>query len=150
MILGRPRKYQNQEQRRRARKERAWERRQQAKAWSAHDGLKGMIGRYEAAKSRRNRHPTGLSNQQKRELALELIRAGGEIAEKFWADRPPGWDPEEAGKQLALWLKKLPGEYWDRRLGARRPELDALSAFLDSERERERSEAGVQVDLQIP
>src|SRR5437762_12736634 len=111
MAPGRPRRYQNQEERRKARKEQAWERRQHARLWSKEEGLKAAIWQLEAQKQRRNRHPTWLSNQQKCELASKLIRAAGEIVENLWTERPLGWDPEEAARQLALWLKKLHGDY---------------------------------------
>jgi hypothetical protein len=33
-----------------------------------------------------------------------------------------GLDPGEAAKQLTIWLRDLPGDQWDKRLGQRRPD----------------------------
>ena len=61
---------------------------------------------------------TTLTNDQKARLASWVI---DKVAENFWYDRQQEHNAEwlgdldevEAMKQLAVWLKRLPGSYWN-------------------------------------
>jgi hypothetical protein len=99
---------------------------------------------YLAQKQRRQRNPTGLSYKQKRELASELIRAAGDLMEKLRDQSNPGLDRDAAAKQLALWLKDLPGQEWDERLAQREIDYSFLVAKTMDRR------PGVRVDLKFP
>lgn len=148
---GRPRKYKSEEERRIARKEQArarrreqdWEQRQYRRAGPMDNGLKALIGQVEAQKQRRKRNPTGLTNKQKRELAHALIQAAGAIVGNLRAQACAGLDPSDAAKQLALWLKDLPGDHWDKRLGQRK-----INYFFTGTKPE--WEPGIKVDLKFP
>ena len=124
MTPGRPRKYHSELERKTAKKE-------QARKWrlkhsrtqslqSSDDGLRAVIQQYLATKQRRTRKPTALTNDQKRELAATLIEAAGAIVGKLQGQPYAGLDPGEAAKQLTIWLRNLPGDQWDNRLGQRK------------------------------
>lgn len=59
-----------------------------------------------------------LTNAQKRELATCLIVAAGDLLEEPEQPMtlPRGMDRQAAARQLAVWLKNLPGDRWDNRL----------------------------------
>jgi hypothetical protein len=144
---GRPRKYHGDLERKTAKKEQArnW-RLKHPRAKQLHqseDGLKAAVQQYLAQKQRRKRNPTPLTNKQKRELAAALIQAAGAVVGNLWAQPSAGLDPGDAAKQLALWLKDLPGDYWDKRL--RQREINYFFMRIKPERE-----SGVKVNLQFP
>lgn len=65
-----------------------------------------------------------MNKQQKEALANALLREAGTLIE-FWSDKTADSsdsetlatiDPDEAAHQLAVWLKRLPGDGWDLRL----------------------------------
>lgn len=65
-----------------------------------------------------------MTNEQKRALARILIQQAGNIVEMWEESKGQGYDEEvlrdvnswDAGVQLAVWLKDLPGDDWDTRL----------------------------------
>jgi hypothetical protein len=67
-----------------------------------------------------------LSNTQKRQLAAELIRAAGDLIERWRYEGLPAdrhhelvvLTVDEAAEQFSRWLTKLPGHEWDARLPA--------------------------------
>lgn len=63
-----------------------------------------------------------MNNDQKRQLAAALLNKAGDLVE-FFAELCPELAEEvsadDAGAQLGVWLKNLPGDAWDNRL----PEL---------------------------
>jgi hypothetical protein len=152
---GRPRKYHSREERAEAKKEQARLRREAGRRRERLDKFESRMRAYfaqmEAEKGRRSRNPTGLSYQQKRELAQELLWAAGDIAENIRSQPRPEVDPDDVAKQLALWLRHLPGKYWDERLGDRDwmdAELKAqLHARIKPPLEREGDRPGVKVPL---
>jgi hypothetical protein len=97
--------------------------------------LRMTMAERRSMKIHRRRNPTGLTYKQKRALAAELIQAAGAIVENLRSSprelSQQQLDPDEAASQLALWLKDLPGEYWDKRLGRRNPLRDKLRADLE-------------------
>lgn len=62
-----------------------------------------------------------MTNEQKQALALELLSKAGDLLE-FWDEQMFLNDllnevtAAAAGKQLAIWLKNLPGSMWDKRI----------------------------------
>lgn len=60
--------------------------------------------------------------EQKQAVASALLQVAGDLVE-FWEDRfaalgeEPPCDSEYARECLAGWLKTLPGDDWDTRLG---------------------------------
>lgn len=65
-----------------------------------------------------------LSNTQKGQLADELIKAAGDLLERWGLEGLPAdrhtelatLTVDDAATQLAIWLRKLPGNGWDSRL----------------------------------
>lgn len=61
-------------------------------------------------------------NAQKAEVAKQLLIQAGNMVE-FWTELfenkggDPPCDAETARKYVAVWLSRLPGDYWDIRLG---------------------------------
>ena len=135
-MIGRPRKYHSAEEHRQARKEQARGRQLRKRLDKMDAGFRRVIARIEADKKRRTRNESGLTYRQKRALARELIQAAGAIVENLRVtgvrDLLERLDPDEVAKQLALWLKDLPGKYWDQRLGPRDPSADQLRAEFES------------------
>jgi hypothetical protein len=148
MRTGRPCKYNSDLERKTAKKELAKRRRLAKRKAAQLDRIGAGIRQYFSQKQRRKRNPTGLTNKQKRELAAALIQAAGAIVGNLRAQPSAGLDPGEAAKQLALWLKNLPGDYWDKRLGQRKTNFLRSynpSWILESEKER----PGVEVELDL-
>ncbi|MET7816240.1 hypothetical protein ABZT26_36060 [Streptomyces sp. NPDC005395] len=58
------------------------------------------------------------AREQKRRVARALLVQAGSLVE-FWSEDPhsEGVDAEFARECLARWMKALPGDDWDLRLG---------------------------------
>lgn len=63
-----------------------------------------------------------MTNEIKAEVARMLIIHAGDLVE-FWGDRfasvgeEPPCTAAEAAELIGRWLRRLPGDYWDTRLG---------------------------------
>lgn len=59
-----------------------------------------------------------MTNEQKREVARQLLHAAGTMIE-YWNEDETGVPVQDARACVARWLDKLPGDDWDVRLDQR-------------------------------
>ncbi|MEU6684425.1 hypothetical protein [Streptomyces sp. NPDC046832] len=59
-----------------------------------------------------------MTNEQKREVARQLLNAAGTMIE-YWDENETGVPVQEARECVARWLARLPGTDWDVRLDQR-------------------------------